>query len=54
MIEVAPWSGDPLDDDAPDAAVRTLPFGPVHQGLVTYLLLERDRRVDLLDVIWLT
>jgi hypothetical protein len=31
MLEVAPWSGDPLDDDTPDAAVRTVAIGPIHQ-----------------------
>jgi hypothetical protein len=34
--------------------VRTLPFGPIQQGLLTYLVLERERRVDLLDVLWLS
>jgi hypothetical protein len=54
MLEVAPWGGDPLDDGNPDAPVRTLPFGPIQQGLLTYLILERERRVDLLDVLWLS
>jgi len=54
MLEVAPWGGDPFDDENADAPVRTLPFGVIHQGLLTYLILERERRVDLLDVLWLT
>jgi hypothetical protein len=53
MLEVAPWGGDPLSDSNPDAPVRTVAFGPHGQGLVTCLILERDRRVDLLDVLWL-
>lgn len=53
MLEVAPWGGDPLNDDTPDGPVRTLAFGPAHQGLLTYLILEHQRRVDLLDVLWL-
>jgi hypothetical protein len=52
-LEVAPWGGDSLNDDNPDAPVRSLAFGPAHQGLVTYLILERQRRVDVLDVLWL-
>ncbi|MGH3697421.1 MAG: hypothetical protein ACRDRX_26140 [Pseudonocardiaceae bacterium] len=53
VLEVAPWGGDSLNDDDPDAPVRSLAFGPAHQGLVTYLILERQRRVDVLDVLWL-
>jgi hypothetical protein len=53
MLEVAPWSGDPLNDRDRDSPVRTVAFGLHGQGLVTYLILERDRRVDILDVLWL-
>lgn len=53
MLEVAPWGGDPLSAADPGSPVRTVAFGPHGQGLVTYLILERDRRVDLLDVLWL-
>ena len=53
VVEIAPWNGDSLNDDYPDAPVRTLAFGPAHQGLVTYLILNDHRRVDLLDVLWL-
>ncbi|MGH3684000.1 MAG: hypothetical protein ACRDQY_25695 [Pseudonocardiaceae bacterium] len=52
VLEVQPWGGDSLNDDNPDAPVRSLAFGPAHQGLVTYLILERQRRVDVLDVLW--
>ncbi|MDQ3989066.1 MAG: hypothetical protein M3291_07695 [Actinomycetota bacterium] len=48
-LEVAPWGGDTLNDDNPDAPVRTLAFGPDRQGLVTYLILDEQRRVDVLD-----
>ena len=53
VVEIAPWNGDSLNDDNPDAPVRTLAFGPAHRGLVTYLILDDQRRVDLLDVLWL-
>lgn len=53
MLAVAPWGGDSLNDANPDAPVRTVAFGPEHGGLVTYLILEAERRVDVLDVMWL-
>ncbi len=53
VVEIAPWNGNSLNDDKPDAPVRTLAFGPAHQGRVTYLILDDQRRVDLLDVLWL-
>jgi hypothetical protein len=52
VLEVASWGGDSLNDDNPDAPVRSLTFGPAHEGLVTYLILERQHRVDVLDVLW--
>ena len=53
-LEVAPWAGDSLSDENPDAPVRSLTFGPAGRGMVTYLILERQRRVDVLDVLWLS
>jgi hypothetical protein len=35
VVEIAPWNGDLLNDDNPDAPGRTLAFGPAHRGLVT-------------------
>jgi hypothetical protein len=53
LLEVDPWAGDPINKRNPDAAVRTLTFGPHHEGLVTFLILDGQRRVDVLDVMWL-
>lgn len=53
VLELTPWSGDSLNAANPDAEVRTLPFGPTGQGMITYLILEQQRRVDILDVLWL-
>lgn len=50
VLELVPWNGDPLHEDNPDGAVRTLPFG--RAGMVTYLILEDQRRVDVLNVVW--
>ncbi|RZT85931.1 hypothetical protein EV383_2818 [Pseudonocardia sediminis] len=32
--------------------MRFRTFGPYDRGAVFYLVQERDRRVDLLDVLW--
>lgn len=53
MPEVAPWNGDPINEAYPDAPVRTPSFGPDHEGLLTYLIIEDLRRVDILKVYWL-
>ncbi|GAB3758613.1 hypothetical protein BKA15_001314 [Microlunatus parietis] len=51
-LGVAPWSGDAYDRLRPDANLRTLPFGPGSEGLVIYMVLEDQRRVAVLRVIW--
>lgn len=53
LLEVTPWSGISITAANPDSGVRTLPFGPGGEGLITYLILEEQRRVDLLDVLWI-
>ena len=50
LLETVPWNGDPLHKDNPAGAVRTHAFG--HGGLVTYLILEDQQRVDVLIVQW--
>lgn len=52
MLELAPWSGSPLTPDTADAAVRVLPFGPHRTGMLTYLILDEQLRVDILQVLW--
>ena len=53
VMEIDPWAGRPVNDRNPGGAVRQLAFGPDRKGLVTYLILERDRQVDVISVIWL-
>lgn len=53
LLEVTPWSSDSINADNPDAGVRTRPFGADGQGLITFLILEELRRVDILDVLWI-
>ncbi|GLZ50367.1 hypothetical protein Acsp06_65520 [Actinomycetospora sp. NBRC 106375] len=50
VLEVSPWSGEPLVDRNPGGAVRTMAFGVA--GLVTYVVVEQFGRVDLLQVHW--
>lgn len=52
-LELAPWNGRPYHRRAPDSPVRTMTFGPHGEGKLVYLILEDQRRVDLLVVLWL-
>ncbi|MGH3794935.1 MAG: hypothetical protein ACRDSP_08605 [Pseudonocardiaceae bacterium] len=53
LLEVSPWSGESINDKNPDGEVRTLTFGPHHEGMVTYLILDEQHRVDVLSVLWI-
>lgn len=50
LLELDPWSAPPHNAENPDGAVRTLAFG--EHGLVTFLVLDEQQRVDLLAVLW--
>jgi hypothetical protein len=52
VLETAPWSGRPFRRTNPEGALRMHTFGPSGQGLVTYVVLESLRRVDVLQVVW--
>lgn len=52
VLEVAPWSGQSINDANPDAPVRSWTFGPDGRGVIYYLVQERERLVDLFDVLW--
>jgi hypothetical protein len=43
-------NGDPINADNPEGNIRVLPFGDA--GMVIYLILEDQRRVDVLEVVW--
>lgn len=53
MLELAPWNGSPYHERRPDSPMRALTFGPHGEGDIVYLILEDQRRVDLLVVTWL-
>lgn len=53
VLEVAPWNGTPYHRSKPATPMRRMVFGAHGQGDVVYLILEDQRRVDLLDVLWM-
>ena len=50
VLELVPWNGQPYSDADLDGVMRQWVFGPRGKGLVTYLILEDQRRVDVLRV----
>ncbi|UOZ08031.1 hypothetical protein [Amycolatopsis sp. WQ 127309] len=54
VLEIVPDKGDPYHRANPDGAMRNLVFGTHGEGLLTYLVLEDQNRVDLLRVLWTT
>lgn len=52
VLELTPANGRPYNADNPDRPMRELVFGVASQGVITYLLLERDREVHVLVVQW--
>jgi hypothetical protein len=52
LLELAPWSGEAYNRWRPDANMRSHDFGDDAQGFVVYLILERERRVIVVRVVW--
>jgi hypothetical protein len=52
VLQTVPWNGTPQNPDNPEGPVRNLAFGSA--GLLTYLILEDEQRVDVLLVAWAT
>ena len=53
LLETAPWSGETYNRQRPDANMRTHVFGKHNQGLAIYLILDDQRRVIVLRVLWM-
>jgi hypothetical protein len=53
VLELAPWSGEPIKAEHPEEPVRVAVFGARGQGVVTYLILDEQRRVELLQLVWI-
>lgn len=47
-----PWSGESFNRRSADPQLRALEFGDDPQGVVIYLILEDQRRVVVLRVLW--
>ena len=53
-IAAAPWAAPALRHDNPDAEVRVEGFGPDVDGMIVYLILERERAIQVELIIWLS
>jgi hypothetical protein len=53
LLGTAPWSGETYNRQRPDANMRTHAFGRNDQGLAIYLILDDQRRVIVLRVLWI-
>jgi hypothetical protein len=51
LLSLVPERGEPINADNPDGGVYQLTFGG-GRGLITYLLLTVQNRVDVLIVTW--
>ena len=51
VLKLVPERGKPINDDNPSGGVYQLVFAV--DGLITYLLLEDQQRVDILQVTWI-
>ncbi|MGH3864936.1 MAG: hypothetical protein ACRDQ4_02160 [Pseudonocardiaceae bacterium] len=52
VMKLVPWSGESINKTNPGGEVRQLVFGPEGRGMVTYLVLEHQQLVDVLEVQW--
>lgn len=52
VLELVPSHGRPHNEENPKGAVRQLLFGSHCQGVVVYLILDDQLRVDVLEVLW--
>ncbi|GAA0235550.1 hypothetical protein GCM10010492_38140 [Saccharothrix mutabilis subsp. mutabilis] len=52
VLSLVPERGEPVNAANPTGGLYQLPFGS-GRGLITYLLLRDQRRVDVLVVMWI-
>lgn len=52
FLQVAPWNGNPFIRERPDSPMRTRTFGDGGLGMVTYLIIEYRRLVEIIQVVW--
>jgi hypothetical protein len=51
-LELTPWNGAPQNKKNPGGPVRNWVFGPDAGGLVVYLILEDQREVHVIRIVW--
>jgi hypothetical protein len=52
VLQLTPWNGSPYNPENPDSPMRQWRFAH-GRGFLTYLVLDDQDRVDLLNLIWL-
>lgn len=53
VIQLVPWNGLSVNKQNPEGALRRFLFGPEGAGMVTYLVLDDQREVHVVQVLWL-
>jgi hypothetical protein len=51
MLELTPGNGAPYNEGNPESPIRQVVFAD-RRGLITYLLLDDQARVDVLTITW--
>ena len=51
VLRLVPWNGQPYNAQHPERPMRTLTFD-AGRGLIVYLVVEDQDRVDVLQVTW--
>lgn len=52
LLETEPWSGEVYSRQRPEEGLRARSFGDHDAGLAIYLVLDTQRRVVVLRVLW--
>lgn len=52
-LELDPWAGRAVNPAHPDGPVRMMTFGPGGEGVAAFLILDGQRRVDIVQITWL-
>jgi hypothetical protein len=53
FLELTPWAGQPYQPGNPGGSLRKMTFGPDGEALATYVILEDQRRVVVVSLVWL-
>ena len=53
FLELTPWAGQPYQPRNPGGSLRKMTFGPNGEALATYVILEEQRRIVVVSLIWI-